>query len=100
MKISYIAVEFPRNVTDILRPFGGISQTDDFMLLGIHSTKYYEFLFEMLSIYSSTSLVDIFPLNIAEAVRYLPCLGSEAQIIFFASNIYLVSSGTLRALYY
>jgi hypothetical protein len=36
----------------------------------------------------------------AEAVRYLPCLGSEAHIIFLASNIYYVNSGTVKALYY
>merc|ERR1740130_2036437 len=57
------------------------------------------FLFWTLSIYSSTSLVDILPLNMAEAVRYLPCLGSEAHIMFLASKICWVSSGTVRALY-
>ena len=44
--------------------------------------------------------MDILPLNKAEAVKYLPCLGSAAHIIFLASNIYWVSSGTVRALYY
>merc|ERR1719486_1582479 len=39
LNISWIAVELPRKVTDILRPLGGISQTEDLMLLGIHSTK-------------------------------------------------------------
>merc|ERR1719158_2160015 len=34
----------------IFRPFGGMSQTEDLMLLGIHSTKYEEFLFWTLSI--------------------------------------------------
>merc|ERR1712017_33335 len=53
----------------------------------------------LLSICSSTSLVDILPLNMAEAVRYLPCLGSEAHIMFLASNICWVSSGTVRALH-
>merc|ERR1712185_829353 len=72
---------------------------DDLMLLGIHSTKYEEFLFWTLSICSSTSLVDMRPLKTAEAVRYLPCLGSEAHIMFLASNICWVSSGTVRALY-
>lgn len=86
------------NVTDILSPFGGISQIEDLILFGIHSTKYEEFLFYTLSIYSSTSLDDILPLNIADAVRYLPCLGSEAHIMFLASNICWVSSGTVRAL--
>jgi len=40
-----MAVELPTKVTAILRPFGGISQIDDLMLFGIHSTKYDEFLF-------------------------------------------------------
>lgn len=83
-----MAVEFPIKVEAILRPLGGISQIDVLMLLGIHSTKYDEFLFYTLSIYSSTSLVESLPLNIAHAVKYLPCLGSEAHIIFLASNIY------------
>jgi len=76
------------NVTAIFNPFGGISQIDDLMLFGIHSTKYDEFLFYTFNIYSSTSFVDILPLNIADAVKYLPCLGSEAHIMFLASNIY------------
>jgi hypothetical protein len=78
---------------------GGISQIEDFILFGIHSTKYEEFLFETLSNYSSTSFVETLPLKIAEAVKYLPCLGSAAHIIFLASNIYYVSSGTVSALY-
>jgi len=40
-----MAVEFPTKATAIFNPFGGISQIDDLMLLGIHSTKYEEFLF-------------------------------------------------------
>lgn len=42
---TWIAVELPRKVTAIFRPFGGMSQTADLMLFGIHSTKYDEFLF-------------------------------------------------------
>jgi len=99
LNISWMAVEFPMKVTAILSPFGGISQMDDLMLLGIHSTKYEEFLFWTFNICSSTSLVDILPLNKAEAVRYLPCLGSAAHIMFLASNICWVSSGTVKALY-
>jgi len=99
LNISWIAVEFPTNVTAIFNPFGGISQMEDLMLLGIHYTKYEEFLFWTLSICSSTSLVDILPLKTAEAVKYLPCLGSAAHIIFLASNICCVSSGTVKALY-
>ena len=29
----------------------------------------------------------ILPLNMAATVRYLPCLGSQAAIMFLASNI-------------
>ena len=39
------------------------------------------------------------PLNIAATVRYLPCRGSQAAIIFFVSNICWVSSGTVKARY-
>eukprot|EP01139_Manchomonas_bermudensis_P019155 Amastigsp_a676459_3187.p4 type:complete len:106 gc:universal Amastigsp_a676459_3187:1284-967(-) len=69
LKSSWMAVELPMKVTDILRPLGGMSHTDDLMLLGIHSTKYDEFLFWTLSICSSTSLVDMRPRNMADAVR-------------------------------
>merc|ERR1711991_1113633 len=67
--ISWMQVEFPTKVVDILRPLGGMSQTADLMLLGIHSTKYEEFLFWTLSISSSTSLVDMRPRNMQHAVR-------------------------------
>ena len=43
--------------------------------------------------------MDIRPLNIAATVKYLPCLGSQAAIIFFVSNICWVSSGTVKARY-
>merc|ERR1711865_363220 len=69
LNISWIAVEFPRNATAILRPLGGMSQTEDLMLLGIHSTKYEEFLFCTFNICSSTSLVDMRPRKRAEHVR-------------------------------
>ena len=45
LNISWIAVELPMKVTAIFKPFGGISQMLDLMLLGIHSTKYELFLF-------------------------------------------------------
>merc|ERR1719385_212216 len=99
LNMSWIAVVFPMKVVAILSPLGGMSHTDDLILLGIHSTKYELFLFCTLSICSSTSLVDIRPRNIADAVRYLPCRGSEAHIIFLASNICWVNSGTVRARY-
>merc|ERR1719169_213467 len=80
LNISWIAVELPRKATAIFKPFGGISHTADLMLFGIHSTKYDEFLFCTFNICSSTSFVDILPLNNAQAVKYLPCLGSDAHI--------------------
>ena len=39
LNISWMAVELPTKVALILSPFGGMSQTEDFTLLGIHSTK-------------------------------------------------------------
>merc|ERR1719211_250185 len=69
LNISWMAVEFPANATAILRPFGGMSQTDALMLFGIHSTKYEEFLFCTFNICSSTSLVDMRPRKRHAAVR-------------------------------
>merc|ERR1740127_35732 len=76
-----------------------MSHTEALILLGIHSTKYELFLFWTLSICSSTSLVDMRPRKRAAAVRYRPCRGSAAHIMFFASNICWVSSGTVNARY-
>merc|ERR1711863_107610 len=42
---SWMAVEFPMKVAAIFKPLGGMSHTAVFTLLGIHSTKYEEFLF-------------------------------------------------------
>ena len=89
----------PMKVADILRPRGGISQTAVLTLLGIHSTKYDEFLFWTLSICSSTSFIDIRPRKIAATVKYRPCRGSQAAIMFLASNICCVNSGTVKARY-
>merc|ERR1712072_882668 len=72
LNISWIAVELPMKAALILRPFGGMSQTELLMLFGIHSTKYDEFLFCTLSICSSTSLDDMRPRNMHAAVRYRP----------------------------
>merc|ERR1712225_165726 len=69
LNISWMAVELPMKVALILRPLGGMSHTDDLMLLGIHSTKYEEFLFCTLIICSSTSLVDMRPRPMQAAVR-------------------------------
>ena len=55
LKSSWMAVELPMNVADILSPLGGMSHTAVFTLFGIHSTKYDEFLFCTDIIWSSTS---------------------------------------------
>merc|ERR1719271_984801 len=47
---SCMQVELPQKPTDILRPFGGMSQIAHLRLFGIHSTKYDEFLFLASSI--------------------------------------------------
>lgn len=47
-----------------------------------------EFLFCTFNICSSTSFMDIMPLKMAATVRYLPWRGSQAAIMFLASNIY------------
>merc|ERR1711923_547841 len=99
LKSSWMAVELPMKVAAILRPLGGMSQIAILTLLGIHSTKYEEFLFWMLSICSSTSFIDIRPRNTAATVKYLPCRGSQAAIMFLASNICCVNSGTVKDLY-
>merc|ERR1719369_26950 len=91
--------ELPMKVAAIFRPRGGMSQTAVLTLLGIHSTKYGEFLFCTFSICSSTSFMDMWPLKTAATVKYLPCLGSQAAIMFLASNICCVSSGTVTDLY-
>ena len=89
----------PINVADILRPRGGISQTAVFTLFGIHSTKYDEFLFWTFNICSSTSFIDMRPRKMVATVKYRPWRGSHAAIMFLASNICWVSSGTVSARY-
>merc|ERR1719296_662150 len=58
LNISWIAVELPAKATAIFSPFGGMSQIEALTLLGIHSTKYEEFLLHTFSICSSTSFED------------------------------------------
>ena len=60
---------------------------------------YYLFLFWTFIICSSTSFIDIFPRNMAATVRYLPCRGSQAAIMFLLSNICCVNSFTVSARY-
>ena len=52
---SCMQVELPQKPTDILRPLGGMSQMAHFMLFGIHSMKYDEFLFWTCLLYTSPS---------------------------------------------
>ncbi len=54
-------MELPTKVDDILRPRGGMEQRAVCTLLGIHSTKYEEFLFWTLRIWSSTSFIETLP---------------------------------------
>merc|ERR1719424_2427376 len=61
--------------------------------------KYEEFLFWTLSICSSTSFELMRPRKSPAAVRYRPWRGSAAHIMFFASNICCVNSGTVSARY-
>merc|ERR1712225_53987 len=99
LNISWMQVLLPTNVVDIFRHFGGMSQIELLMLLGIHSTKYELFLFCTFSICSSTSFVDRRPRKRRDAVRYRPWRGSDAAIIFLASKLCWVSSGTVSARY-
>merc|ERR1712225_65122 len=39
LNISWMHVLLPTKVVDIFSPFGGMSQMEDLMLFGIHSTK-------------------------------------------------------------
>merc|ERR1719181_1204454 len=77
LKSSWMEVELPTKVPDILRPRGGMSQTAVLTLFGIHSTKYDEFLFWTLSICSSTSFIDMRPRKMAATVRYRPWRGEQ-----------------------
>lgn len=47
----------------------------------------------------SSSKKKCLPRKITATVKYRPCLGSQAVIIFLASNICCVSSGTVSARY-
>ena len=74
--------------------------TNTFLPKGIKNKKsIYLFLFWTFSICWSISFIDIFPRNIAATVRYLPCRGSHAAIMFLLSNICWVSSFTVSARY-
>merc|ERR1711915_1019709 len=98
LKSSWMAVEFPIKVAAILRPLGGISQTAVLTLLGIIQQSMMSFYFGC-SAFAHQLPLDMRPRKTAATVRYLPCLGSLAAIMFLASNICCVSSGTVRALY-
>merc|ERR1719261_1426747 len=84
--VSWIAVELPMNVVDILRPLGGMSQIADLTLFGIHSTKYDEFLLTTLSICSSTSFVDMRPRKRHEHVPELTQQQFDAKNMMCAAD--------------
>ena len=95
LKTSWIDVELNSIVPAIFRPFGGISHIEDWIFEGIHSIKYDELLFWGLRISSSTYFADIFPLKIAEAVKYLPWRGSAEHKTFLGSSICRTISQTV-----
>ena len=84
----------------LLRQSEAHPNTNTFLPKGIKNKKrIYLFLFWTFSICWSISFIDIFPRNIAATVRYLPCRGSHAAIMFLLSNICWVSSFTVSARY-
>ena len=93
-KIFWMAVVLAMKVAERVCPFGATLQREVLMLLGIHSTNDCECLLCAFNICSSTSLGETFPRKMADAVRYLPFLGSHAAIKFFPLNICWVSSIT------
>lgn len=86
-----------------LTPSTSISGTSEHIHLSTKGNQkqksIYLFLFWTFSICWSISFIDIFPRNIAATVRYLPCRGSHAAIMFLLSNICWVSSFTVSARY-
>lgn len=92
LNASWMAVLLYRNVAAVFCPLGGTLHTAVFMLFGIQSTNADECAFCISEMVSSTSLMASWPLNMAAAVRYRPCLGSQATIMFWGPNILLVSS--------
>merc|ERR1719204_1067141 len=74
---------------------GATSTIDDFMLLGIHSTKSSELSVWRFSTISSTSCVDMLPRNINEAVMYLPSSGLTLEKKLRGLKDWFISSCTL-----
>merc|ERR1719273_975803 len=74
-KMPFNAVVFATKVQLCLASLGATTTTDDFMLLGIHSTKSSELALWRFSMFSSTSCVDMGPRKSREAVMYLPSSG-------------------------
>lgn len=75
-----MAEELIINVAAMFSPLGGTLQIEVIKLLGIHYTNLEEYLFYMLTIYSSTSLEEIDPLKIAAAELITPRRGSTEHI--------------------
>ncbi|OMH83126.1 Serine/threonine-protein phosphatase 2A activator 1 [Zancudomyces culisetae] len=83
----WIAVLFPVNVPLTVELIGGTSHTAICVEFGIHSIKFEPCLSWYIRTVSSASETITSPRRMADAVRYLPCRGSAATIMFFASNI-------------
>merc|ERR1719168_217964 len=98
-KIPLRAVVLAMNVHDCWASLGGISTTEVFMLLGIHSTKSSELALWRFSTFSSTSCVDIFPRKMRDAVMYLPSSGLTLEKKFLGEKDWLRSSCTLTLRY-
>merc|ERR1719411_1315441 len=96
-KIPLRAVVLATKVHDCEVSVGGTSTTDDFMLLGIHSTKSSELALWRFSMFSSTSCVDMGPRKRREAVMYLPSSGFMLEKKFRGEKDWLVSSWTFTS---
>ncbi len=79
---SWIEVVLAMNVADILSCGGAMSHRLVSTLLGIHSTKPAGFFSRRLYISFSTSRALTLPRKMAATVRYLPCRGSMAAMMF------------------
>ena len=70
----------------ILSLFGGILHIADFIFFGIHSMKqelFYDFVWSFCSYTSSTSFVNILPLNVIYTVHYI----SSMSLLQYSVNL-------------
>merc|ERR1711939_496463 len=67
---SWMAVELPMKMEAIFKPLGGMSQTDDLMLLGIHSSAFStSWCTDNVALYGSTTVSDTFGDGTTEKVN-------------------------------